>query len=161
MVSSVPSRPAEGRRDGPPPRAEVSLRRGVHWCGQRAAAALVLCGFIAIAAHEAEIQFPAIRASRPQRRRSFVGGPKRRSRPLWSRRSTPVIPQPATPVLQPGEVTRTTRDSAARTTYRLSSPLETEPIVIAVVEVPPLENETASIEHLDIEPLTIEPLTCV
>ena len=37
-------------------------------------------------------------------------------------------------------------------------PIQTEPIVLSALDLPPLEREFTSIDTIEIEPLTIEPL---
>lgn len=58
-------------------------------------------------------------------------------------------------------VVRTTASPAAAVSpndVATIEPIETQPILVAAIDVPQLEREATSIETIDIEPITIEPL---
>ena len=137
---SVMARVHEGRRSAP--------RRFV-W--MTAAASLVLCGAIAIALMS---RTSAIVFSPPQAARLPVGEP------------AIVADAPVTIVSDLTSTRRVvpTAPSASRSRVALPvdvspiDPIQTEPIVLSALELPPLEREFTSIDTIEIEPLTIEPL---
>lgn len=154
MLSHRPSRQLKRdvmtRLREPEPR---SARRLV-WASS--VAALVVCGVIAIAL----MSRPPATESRPPSAVASVT-----LRPETPAPSVPSVivatapaenHEPATVTVarqRPRPITLPPNDVSA------IEPLQMEPIVIAVLEVPPLEHEATSIASIDIEPLVIEPLT--
>jgi hypothetical protein len=125
-----------------------------------AAASLVLCAVIAIVMINLALAplFPVL----PEARTIVVGQPpvaivppmttaQEAAAPLRRVSGAPLAPRIATHAV--------TSDGLPSNDVSPIAPIETEPIVLAAIDVPQLEREATSIEALTIEPLTIEPLT--
>jgi len=139
---SVMARVREG--DAPAPRRLVWMT---------AAASLVLCGAIAIAVMS---RTSAIVLLPPQAARLPIGKP-------------PIVADVPVTIISDTTSTRRVMPRApgvSRAGARVAlpidvspiDPIETEPIVLSALDLPPLEREITSIDTIEIEPLTIEPL---
>ena len=127
-----------------------------------AAVALVLCSAIAITISKRDETSPAhVRdAQAPTVQQSVQSEPSVLAKPIDDKpvRETRMVRGSARP---PAPLTRTAGSSRTQLDLEMAAIpfLETEPIVMTVMEVSPLETETTAMTQIDIAPLTIEPLT--
>lgn len=152
MVSHVPSRRLRGAVMARLREPEPVAPRRLAWMTATAAMVAVVLGAMVVALMN---RSPALQSPPPVA--SLVGRQPQTTRPLTVQTPPPAADQKPMAVA----VRRRSRVPVWLPPNDVSAiePLETEPIVMTAVEVPPLGSERTPIDHIEIEALTIEPLT--